>query len=159
MPGAVQRGEKTPGLFFKEKHMSEQLTPDQVAQALKLAMGQVNNLMGQQGVANLPAQQPSMMPAPQQQAAVSANGMPNPTGWSVPLEADINGMTVTVYVQFPPHTFPQFQQIISMMVNMGYQVRGFQKNNGGYSGGSNWSNRGGGYGGGNWRNRGGGGWR
>lgn len=140
--------------------MSEQqLTPDQVAQALKLAMGQVNNLMGQQGVANLPAQQTSMMPPPQQQATVSSTGMPNPTGWSVPLEADINGMTVTVYVQFPPHTFPQFQQIISMMVNMGYQVRGFQKNNGGYSGGSNWNNRGGGYGGGNWRNRGGGGWR
>lgn len=123
-----------------------------VAQALKQAMGQVNSMMGPQGAAlpaPAPAAGPGLMPAPQAQ---QPGGVPNPTGWSVPVEADVNGMTVTVYVQFPPQSFPQFQQIIAAMLAMGYQVRAFQKNGGGYGSGSGWSGRSG-YGGG--YNRGG----
>ena len=133
--------------------MAEQnnVSPEQVAQALMQAMGQVNGMMGgqaapavQAGNTMLPA-----MPAPQNK---TKNGM-EITGWSVPVETEINGMTVTVYVQFPAQTFPQFQQIIAAMMEMGYQVRGFQRNGGGYGGnGANYGR--GGYGGG--YNRGGG---
>ena len=110
-----------------------------VAQALKQAMGQVNTMMAPQPAA-AGAAPAGFMPAPQTQAP---QGVPNPTGWSVPVEADINGMTVTVYVQFPPQSFPQFQQIIAAMMAMGYQVRAFQKNGGGYGSGSGWGGRGG----------------
>lgn len=132
--------------------MAEQnnVSPEQVAQALMQAMGQVNGMMGGQtapaatGNTLLPA-----MPA----QPVQMGGVPNPIGWSVPVETDINGMTVTVYVQFPAQTFPQFQQIIASMMNMGYQVRAFQRNGGGYGGNGGSYGRGG-YGGG--YNRGGG---
>ena len=132
--------------------MAEQnnVSPEQVAQALMQAMGQVNGMMGGQtapaatGNTLLPA-----MPA----QPVQMGGVPNPIGWSVPVETDINGMTVTVYVQFPAQTFPQFQQIIASMMNMGYQVRAFQRNGGGYGGNGRSYGRGG-YGGG--YNRGGG---
>lgn len=128
------------------------IAPELVAQALKKAMEQANSLMGPQqaglppvnGTAPVP-----MMPSPQVQT--QTGGVPNPTGWSVPVEADVNGMAVTVYVQFPPQTFPQFQQIIAAMMSMGYQVRAFQKNGGGYGGNGGGFNRGGyggGYGGG-----------
>ena len=131
--------------------MAEQnnVSPEQVAQALMQAMGQVNGMMGGQttpattGNTLLPA-----MPA----QPVQMGGVPNPIGWSVPVETDINGMTVTVYLQFPAQTFPQFQQIIAAMMNMGYQVRAFQRNGGGYGG--NGGSYGRGYGGG--YNRGGG---
>ena len=132
--------------------MADNIAPEAIAQALKQVMGQVNVLTGQNGVAAQampPAQgAPSMMPAPVQQPAYQ-NGVPNPTGWSLPLETEINGMSITVYVQFPAETFPQYQQIIDQMVRMGYQVRGFQRssNNGGSSWGGNrggsWANRGG----------------
>ena len=111
-----------------------------VAQALKQAMGQVNTMMAPQPAA-AGAAPAGFMPAPQAQ---QPGGVPNPTGWSVPVEADINGMTVTVYVQFPPQSFPQFQQIIAAMLAMGYQVRAFQKNGGGYGWGGR-SGYGGGY--------------
>ena len=132
--------------------MAEQnnVSPEQVAQALMQAMSQVNGMMGGQtapaatGNTLLPA-----MPA----QPVQMGGVPNPIGWSVPVETDINGMTVTVYVQFPAQTFPQFQQIIASMMNMGYQVRAFQRNGGGYGGNGGSYGRGG-YGGG--YNRGGG---
>lgn len=110
-----------------------------VALALKNAMGQMQGLMQpQQNMA--PMQQPAMnggMFQPQNQ--VQGGGVPNLTGWSVPVEANINGMVVTVSVSFPAETFPQHQQIIMQLLNMGYPVRGFQKNNGfgGNSGGYN----------------------
>lgn len=128
---------------------NEQMTMDQMAQILMKTMGQVNAYA---------APQPAAMPAPAQtvfaQQAPAVQGIPNPTGWSVPVEADINGMTVTVYVQFAPQSFPQYQQIIAAMMNMGYQVRAFARNGGGYASGnsSSWGGRGG-YGGG--YNRGG----
>lgn len=136
-----------------------QVTESMIAQAMMKVMGQANGLMN-----NIPApqaaQQPAQyMPAPSQQPQ-QAGALPNPTGWSVPVETDMGGVTVTVYVQFPAHTFPQYQQIIATMMNMGYNVRGFQKSSGyGSNGGSGWGNRGGGYSGG--YNRGGygrGGW-
>lgn len=133
--------------------MAEQnnVSPEQVAQALMQAMGQVNGMMGGQAAPAVQAGN-TMLPAMPAQP-VQMGGVPNPTGWSVPVETEINGMTVTVYVEFPAQTFPQFQQIIAAMLNMGYQVRGFQRNGGGY--GSNGANYGrGGYGGG--YNRGGG---
>lgn len=128
-----------------------QITENMLAQALQKVMGQANtmlNIPSTQGQAQQQAQG-CFMPAPQQQAA-QMGALPNPTGWSVPVETDMGGVTVTVYVQFPPHTFPQYQQIIAMMMNMGYNVRSFQKNNG-YSAGGSWGNRGGG----SWGNRGG----
>lgn len=123
------------------------VTESMIAQAMMKVMGQANNLMN-----NVPAQaqQASFMPAPApQQQVQQMGGLPNPEGWSVPVETDMGGVIVTVYVQFPAHTFPQYQQIIATMINMGYNVRSHQKNNGygGNSGGS-WGNRGGGYGGG-----------
>lgn len=75
-------------------------------------------------------------------------GIPNLTGWSVPVEQEINGMTVTLYLNFPAATFAQAPNIIMELVNRGLQVRAFQKNNGGSWGNNNgggWSNRGGGY--------------
>lgn len=73
-------------------------------------------------------------------------GIQNLTGWSVPVEQEINGMTVTLYLNFPAATFAQAPNIIMELVNRGLQVRAFQKNNGGFgSGGNNWGNRGGGY--------------
>ncbi|MBR2504842.1 MAG: hypothetical protein IKB61_02755 [Elusimicrobiaceae bacterium] len=121
----------------------QNITESMIAQAMMKVMGQANGLMN-----NIPAQQPvaqAVMPAPQQQVGA----LPNPSGWSVPIETDLGGMTVTVYVQFPAHTFPQYQQIIATMLNMGYNIRSFQKSNG-YGGNSSnsWGNRGGGYGGG-----------
>lgn len=128
---------------------NEQQTMEQMAQILMKTMGQVNAYA---------APQPAVMPAPAQAVfapqAPTMQGIPNPTGWSVPVEADINGMTVTVYVQFAPQSFPQYQQIIAAMMNMGYQVRAFARNGGGYASGNggSWGGRGG-YGGG--YNRGG----
>lgn len=127
-----------------------QVTESMIAQAMMKVMGQANGLMN-----NIPApqaaQQPAQyMPAPAQQPQ-QAGALPNPTGWSVPVETDMGGLTVTVYVQFPAHTFPQYQQIIATMMNMGYNVRSFQKNNGYNGGGSSWGNRGGG----SWGHRGG----
>lgn len=132
--------------------MAEQpVTEAMIAQVMKQVMGQANGIMN-----NIPApQQPmaqAVMPAPQAQ---QMGAFPNPSGWSVPVETDIGGMTVTVYVQFPAHTFPQYQQIIATMLNMGYNIRSFQKSSGyGSNGGSGWGNRGGGYNGGGY-NRGG----
>ena len=129
------------------------ITENMIAQAMMKVMGQANGLMNP-----TPAQQPMMpaaMPAPQPQQMA---GFPNPSGWSVPIETDLGGVTVTVYVQFPPQTFPQYQQIIATMMSMGYNIRAYQKSNGysGNQGGSNWGNRG------SWGNRGGyqgrGGW-
>ena len=127
-----------------------QVTESMIAQAMMKVMGQANGLMN-----NIPsphaAQQPAQyMLAPAQQPQ-QAGALPNPTGWSVPIETDMGGVTVTVYVQFPPQTFPQYQQIIATMMNMGYNVRSFQKNNGYNGGGSSWGNRGGG----SWGHRGG----
>ena len=132
--------------------MAEQnnVSPEQVAQALMQAMGQVNGMMG--GQTAPAATGNTLLPAIPAQP-VQMGGVPNPIGWSVPVETDINGMTVTVYVQFPAQTFPQFQQIIASMMNMGYQVRAFQRNGGGYGGNGGSYGRGG-YGGG--YNRGGG---
>ena len=136
------------------QEQAPQIDPAVVAQVMKQAMAQANALVN-----NIPApqaaQQPAQyMPAPAQQQ--QAGAFPTPTGWSVPVETDMGGVTVTVYVQFPANTFPQYQQIIATMMNMGYNVRGFQKSNG-YSanGGNNWGNRS------SWGNRGGyvrGGW-
>ena len=132
------------------QEQAPQIDPAVVAQVMKQAMAQANGLMN-----NIPApqaaQQPAQyMPAPAQQPQ-QAGALPNPTGWSVPVETDMGGLTVTVYVQFPAHTFPQYQQIIATMMNMGYNVRSFQKNNGYNGGGSSWGNRGGG----SWGHRGG----
>lgn len=137
--------------------MAEQpVTEAMIAQVMKQVMGQANGIMN-----NIPAPQASAtyMPAPAQQPQQAA-GFPNPTGWSVPVETDMGGMTVTVYVQFPAHTFPQYQQIIATMMNMGYNVRGFQKNSGygASSGSSSWGSRGGSYGGYNRGGYGRGGW-
>ncbi|MBO4675338.1 MAG: hypothetical protein J5601_04550 [Elusimicrobiaceae bacterium] len=122
----------------------QQVTPEMIAQVLKQTMGQVNNMMPQASVPAMPQQGQSMMPAPMPAQTPQMGNMLNPTGWSVPIETDMNGMTVTVYVQFPAHTFPQYQQIIAMLLQMGYQVRGFQKNSGGWGGnGGNYQNRGG----------------
>ena len=127
--------------------MAEQVNEAMIAQVMKQVMGQANGLMN-----NMPAPQTAqgIMPAPQMQ---QTGAIPNPQGWSVPVETDIGGMTVTVYVQFPANTFPQYQQIIATMLNMGYNVRTYQKS-AGYStsnGGNSWGNRGGG----SWGNRGG----
>ena len=129
----------------------QQITENMIAQAMMKVMGQANGLMNP-----TPAQQammPAAMPAPQAQQMA---GFPNPSGWSVPIETDLGGVTVTVYVQFPAQTFPQYQQIIATMMSMGYNIRSFQKNNGyGSNGGSSWDR-------GSWSNRGGyqgrGGW-
>lgn len=126
-----------------------QVTPELIAQVLKQTMGQVNGMMPQASIPATPQQgmMPATMPAPQPQ---QVGGALNPTGWMVPIETDMNGMTVTVYVQFPAHTFPQYQQIIAMLLSMGYQVRGFQKNAGGWGGNAgNYQSRG------SWGNRGG----
>ena len=133
--------------------MAEQnnVSPEQVAQALMQAMGQVNGMMGGQAAPAVQAGN-TMLPAMPAQQKKTNNGM-EITGWSVPVETEINGMTVTVYVQFPAQTFPQFQQIIASMMDMGYQVRAFQRNGGGYGGNGGSYGRGG-YGGG--YNRGGG---
>ncbi len=121
-----------------------QVTPEMIAQVLKQTMGQVNTMMPQASVPATVQQGQNMMPAPMPAQTPQVGNMLNPTGWSVPIETDMNGMTVTVYVQFPAHTFPQYQQIIAMLLSMGYQVRGFQKNPGGWGGnGGNYQNRGG----------------
>lgn len=135
---------------------NNQQMQEMVAQALKQAMSQVNGLMAQP---NAPAAMPA---APTAQPVAPANftpaqpapmmgGMPNLTGWSVPVEWDLNGMVVTLYLNFPANTFSQAQQIIMTLVNSGMQVRAFQKSGGSGFGGNNnggWYNRGGGYGGG-----------
>lgn len=119
-----------------------------VAQVMKQVMGQANGLMNNSIQTNVAPQQGSFMPAPVQQ---QQTGLPNPQGWSVPIETDLGGVTVTVYVQFPAHTFPQFQQIIATMMNMGYNVRSFSKSNGYGSNSGSWGGRSGG----SWGSRGG----
>ena len=132
---------------------NNQQMQEMVAQALKQAMSQVNGLMAQPNTAAAmpaaPVAQANFMPA---QPAPMMGGMPNLTGWSVPVEWDLNGMVVTLYLNFPANTFSQAQQIIMTLVNCGMQVRAFQKSGGSGFGGNNngggWYNRGGGYGGG-----------
>lgn len=128
-----------------------QINEAMVAQVMKQVMGQANSMMNSAPAAQ-PVMQGTVMPAPAAQPA-AVGAFPNPSGWSVPVETDMGGVTVTVYVQFPAHTFPQYQQIIATMMNMGYNIRSFQKNNGygSNNSGSSWGNRGGG----NWGNRGG----
>ena len=126
--------------------MSEQnqtLTPELVAQVLKQAVVQVNTMMSQAQPTVAPMGQPNaMMPAMQ------FGGIPNLTGWSVPVEQEINGMTVTLYLNFPAASFSQAAQIIMMLVNSGLQVRAYQKNNGGWgNGGGSYGSRGGSWGG------------
>lgn len=132
---------------------NNQQMQEMVAQALKQAMSQVNGLMAQPNAPAAPMAQPvaqaNFMPA---QPAPMMGGLPNLTGWSVPVEWDLNGMVVTLYLNFPANTFSQAQQIIMTLVNSGMQVRAFQKSGGSGFGGNNngggWYNRGGGYGGG-----------
>ena len=112
--------------------MAEQ-TPDvqTIVQALQGAMAQ----MKQMATPSVP-QAPSIGVVP----ATQGFGIPSLTGWSVPVEQDINGMTVTLYLNFPAETFAQAANIIVALANSGLQVRAFQKNNGGFG-----SNNGGGY--------------
>lgn len=117
-----------------------------IAQALQGAMAQMKQMQA-------PAAVPMQSAAPMAPAAQSF-GVPALTGWSVPVEQEISGMTVTLYLNFPAETFAQAPNIIMTLVNQGFQVRAFQKNNSGWGGNNNgWGNRGGGYGGG--YNRGG----
>ena len=112
--------------------MAEQ-TPDvqTIVQALQGAMAQ----MKQMATPSVP-QAPSIGVVP----ATQGFGIPSLTGWSVPVEQEINGMTVTLYLNFPAETFAQAANIIVALYNSGLQVRAFQKNNGGFG-----SNNGGGY--------------
>lgn len=120
-----------------------------IAQALQGAMAQMKQMQAAPAAVAMPAA-PNMGTVPVQQQGY---GVPALTGWSVPVEQEINGMTVTLYLNFPAATFSQAPNIIMTLVNTGFQVRAFQKNNGGWGGNSNgWGNRGG-YGGG--YNRGG----
>ena len=109
-----------------------------VAQALKQAQSA------------LPAQGGGFMP-PQQQQPAFAQPMQqpqtygvNPTGWSLPIEMNVNGMSFTVYLAFPAETFPQCAQIVQWLASQGYQVRGSSR--GGFGGGNNYGGGGGGYG-------------
>lgn len=114
-----------------------------IAAALQQAAQQANNNMGQAGTMQ-------QMQAPQM---AGFGGIPNLTGWSVPVEQEINGMVVTLYLNFPANTFGNAANIIMQLANSGLQVRAFQKS-GSFGGGSSWGsrggsyNRGGGYGGG-----------
>lgn len=112
--------------------MAEQ-TPDvqTIVQALQGAMAQ----MKQMATPSVP-QAPSIGVVP----ATQGFGIPSLKGWSVPVEQEINGMTVTLYLNFPAETFSQAANIIVALYNSGLQVRAFQKNNGGFG-----SNNGGGY--------------
>ena len=112
--------------------MAEQ-TPDvqTIVQALQGAMAQ----MKQMATPSVP-QAPSIGVVP----ATQGFGIPSLKGWSVPVEQEINGMTVTLYLNFPAETFAQAANIIVALYNSGLQVRAFQKNNGGVG-----SNNGGGY--------------
>ena len=112
--------------------MAEQ-TPDvqTIVQALQGAMAQ----MKQMATPSVP-QAPSIGVVP----ATQGFGIPSLTGWSVPVEQEINGMTVTLYLNFPAETFAQAANIIVALYNSGLQVRAYQKNNGGFG-----SNNGGGY--------------
>lgn len=94
------------------------------------AQSQAGGFIGQNNMGS------GLMP---QQSAQNTAGSVNPVGFSVPVETDINGMTVTIYVQFPANLFPQYQQVIMTLLNYGYNVRGFQRSQGG------WGNNGGGY--------------
>ena len=112
--------------------MAEQ-TPDvqTIVQALQGAMAQ----MKQMATPSVPqASSIGVVPATQ------GFGIPSLKGWSVPVEQEINGMTVTLYLNFPAETFAQAANIIVALYNSGLQVRAFQKNNGGFG-----SNNGGGY--------------
>lgn len=114
-----------------------------IAQVLQGAMAQMKQMQA-------PAAVPMPSAAPMAPAAQSF-GVPALTGWSVPVEWDLNGMVVTLYLNFPANTFSQAQQIIMTLLNSGMQVRAFQKSGGSGFGGNNnggWYNRGGGYGGG-----------
>lgn len=114
-----------------------EITPDvqsAIAQALQGAMAQMKQM---QAPTQAPvAAAPSLGIAP----AAQSFGVPALTGWSVPVEQEINGMTVTLYLNFPAETFAQAANIIVALYNSGLQVRAFQKNNGGFG-----SNNGGGY--------------
>lgn len=100
-----------------------------IAQALQGAMAQMKQMQA-------PAAVPMPSAAPMAPAAQSF-GVPALTGWSVPVEQEISGMTVTLYLNFPAETFAQAPNIIMTLVNQGFQVRAFQKNNGGWGGNNN----------------------
>lgn len=100
-----------------------------IAQALQGALAQMKQLAA---------------PAPMPQVPITQGfGVPSLTGWSVPVEQEINGMTVTLYLSFPAETFSQAPNIITSLVNSGLQVRAYQKNNGSWgNGGNGWGSRG-----------------
>lgn len=112
----------------------------QVAAALGQMQSIIPNMSGTgQNSAIIPQNNLGGGVMPQQMQ--TAPGSINPTGFSVPIETDINGMTVTIYLQFPANLFPQYQQVIMTLLNYGYNVRGFQRSQGGWGG----NNNGGGY--------------
>lgn len=113
----------------------------EVAKQVAAALGQMQNMMPSQaqGQQAFTAQGNMGGGLIGQQMQQVPQGQINPVGFSVPVETDINGMTVTIYVQFPANLFPQYQQVIMTLLNYGYNVRGYQRSQGG------WSNSGGGY--------------
>ncbi len=117
--------------------MAEQ---NQDMQAISQVLSSVMAQMKQMNTASPAPATPSAgiipgMPAPAQSS--SSGGL---TGWSVPVEQEIDGMVVTLYLNFPAETFAQAPNMIMTLVNQGYQVRAYQKKDG-------WGSRGGGYGG------------
>ena len=124
--------------------------------AVRVAMSQMNGSIPTQIMPPMQAQ-PMFAPAapqfaPQQQMAPAMGGaLPNPTGWSVPVEMPVNGpmgpSEVTVYIQFPAESLASAPAIINTLSAMGYKVRTFQPRQqfggGGFGGGG--FNQGGGY--------------
>lgn len=118
------------------KEEAEAVAAAAVSQALK----QAQNALPSQGGGFMPPQQqqPAFAQPMQQQQTYGVN----PTGWSLPIEMNVNGMSFTVYLAFPAETFPQCAQIVQWLASQGYQVRGSSR--GVFGGGNNFG--GGGYG-------------
>lgn len=97
----------------------------------------------------------------------AAGALPQPAGWSVPIEVPVQGpqgySKATLYLAFTAESWTMAPQIVEALIMQGFQVRLFTPNRDGGGGGGGWNGQGGGgngwQGGGGWnRGGGGGGW-
>lgn len=131
--------------------LPEGVTMEQLLNFVRQYGGQPQGGQAQAGMPSPALGTPSAFGAASQPAMATAAGVPSPDGWSVPMELNLNGSSVTIYFHFPANTTGQVAQIVMMLLQGGYPVKVYRpRNNGGWGGNNGgfdgWGRGGGGYG-------------